>query len=226
MNKLKVATQALREYLGADEQGIRLLGEITSIANEQRKRNALLESSSLELSALVESLRSEAAKAKNDALAAREELRSQSSRLSAAEAREVLLGTEIENLRRALEPQPELNLAQVDRFTQLMSQVKRRFSKLPPPSQLELEDLVHSYSHDQFAGLGMVVALCAIMDVPVRIKSRHVMRDAKGWAEAPDNHKGTFVRWFTNWIKWEGKNADLKRGTTITNRSEKEKSIV
>lgn len=206
MNKLKSAIQELKDYLGSDRQGIALLDQITEIANAQRKRAASLEEAATASDANAKSLRSKLDAAELEIATLKGALCRESARLAASEERERVL---VSHVKRLAEPDPEeateLNEMKDHRDRQvltLLANVRRRFKKLPlirygKYGSLRVESFVKSFSYDEFAGLGMVMAACAIMNVPLRIIAE---RPIKGGERFNDGQMRKFVRWYRDAI--------------------------
>lgn len=202
MNKLKVAVEALRDHLARDERGVNLLEQLTTIANEQRKRAAALERESANAVEAAGKLQ----RAVTDALAKIDSLkaavnRERDKRVS-AEARERLATA-------ALQPPDEEpsseDTTHDSRVLSLIKKVQRRFNKLPVRSfgrvgNLVVEDIIKSFSYSEFADLGMVMAACALVKMPVSIRAENpiVLGEL-----ANITQQAKFVHWFSTAIQRE-----------------------
>jgi len=184
MNKLKVATKALHDYLGNDHRGISLLEELTEIANAQRKRISALEETAAGTGTTIDQLRRERDSAKAEAVAANEELRRETAKRIASESRERALRAKIQSETEAeeeyLAEDSTRRRSRVDNICRLLRNVRKRFKKLPAVGRnshgaLFTEDIIKSFSHNEFACLGMVAAACAMVNVPVPIRAEHPM---------------------------------------------------
>lgn len=208
MNKLKVAIQSLREHLGADRRGLELLEQVTEIANSQRKRLAAVEEAAEASTANVSILRSTLDGVELEHAALNGTISRLSAKLAASEARERALvlknqAPEDHDNGDQLEQDDELQA-----LRRLIKDVWRRFKSVPlrrihQKRTLIVEDFIKSYSHDEFAGLGMVMALGALMNLPFFIRSENAghRRDAGFVATLGEKHMSRFVQWYKNAIR-------------------------
>lgn len=203
MNKLKVAVKALRDYLGADRRGIALLDEIVEIANDQRKRVAAMEESAVVSDATINQLRQECAVANRELESVKQELHREAAKRSAAEARHGILLAQIESQAETGEATTE---PQGDRVLALLKQVRKRFKKLPVLGKssggLVVEDFIKAYSYDEFAGLGMTLAACALVNLPLKMRAERPVRlgNLVDDGKATEAEAARFVHWFRDAI--------------------------
>lgn len=206
MNKLKVSLQALREHLGLDRQGCRLLEQVTEIANDQRKRLALLEKEAAESRAALAMALSETKELQQQNDSLRRDLNSERSRresmewnLKAANEKLALLEAD-DTITGEEDDKPQAHAAIIKR---LLKDVKTRFPKHIPGTMTDgrvfvIEDFVKTYSHTEFASLGMIVTLCSAMLGRLTVKTK------TEWGKVPGvvSHEimGQFFQWFSNRI--------------------------
>lgn len=199
MNIIKEAIQKLRAHLGSDKIGVKLLESVTTIANDQRKRAAALEESSAADRKLARALRSKLDESENRIAVLEEELRRQTALREAAQSSERAMRAQI------VEPEALESMESTVRehqFRALLKNAQRRFKKLPVSrvgSQgcLYLEDFVTKFAYDEFAGLGMALAACAVMNIPApRLKTEQTLQKIitkKEWAR--DTDLARFIHW-------------------------------
>ena len=204
MNKLKEAIQRLRCHLGSDQLGIKLLEAVTMIANDQRKRVAALEESSAADRDLTKKLHNKLCQLETEVAGLREELSRESSMREAAQSRERAMREQI------VKPEELESMESSVREHQiraLLRNTQRRFKKLPVDRVgsrgcLYLEDFVKRFSYDEFAGLGMCLAACALMNVPgPMVKAEQTLQKVIGhrkWDNDADLAR--FVHWFRDFI--------------------------
>ena len=203
MNKLKVATTALRDYLGADARGVALLEAITEIANAQRKRIATLEESAAGTDATIADLRRERDSARNEAAALKEELHRESAKRAASESRERALAAQIKAQSEPAEPQLS-DQQRAYQVASLLVRVRKRFKKLPVnDGAVIVEDFIKSFSYDEFAGLGMVLAACPLVNFPLSICANKplVLGKMLKEGEIKESQAAEFVHWFRDAMK-------------------------
>lgn len=206
MNKLKVAIQALRDHLGRDSRGIQLLDDVTTIANDQRKRIASLETANAELAEHTGTLRIELDKATEEIRLLKQGIHKEQSQSMAALAKVSLLSKEVESMTLELYGPPDeetTDTIEIKTYRRLLKEVRRRFKKMPAgryaKSVIELQDACPSYSHAELTGLGMLVALCALVGLPCGVASRIKLKDIEGYDFKHD--LGPFLRMYRNWIQ-------------------------
>lgn len=198
MNKLKAAIQELRDHLGSDLRGIRLLEQLTEIANDQRKRCAALEVAAINSQAAAETARTKLDAAELKIVELRQALDTEVARRVSAEGRERSMLSKVAAMQ---ETEPEEEVASVGSFRvrsvqKLVDGVRRRYKKMPGSAQdrgILVDDFVKSFTYDEYAGLGMVVSACAFMNFPFTVRAARTMRDEKGWKE---EQTAKFVSWF------------------------------
>ena len=218
MNKLKLAIQALRTYLGADQRGLKLLDGVQTLANECRTRASGLEEEVGRLRESLTTARQEKAATDTANSALRASLQQRESSLAAAVTRESRLLAELGELQRQLNPpEPEREAAapaSVRRFLRLFREVKRRFKRMPGDaydgSSLVVEDFVPQHTYAEFADLGRLVTLIAMVGFPVKVSAKTHVKDMPGAVEAD---VGEFVAWFRNRIKLNDAEDSLYRRT-------------
>jgi hypothetical protein len=161
MNKVKVAIQDLRNYLGTDRQGVALLDKVAEIADSQRKRAASLEGSVAGSDAIHNKLRLERDAAINEAAVLRGELERERATRSSLESKCSILADR-------LAPKADEQCDRGDRFSILLKNVRKRFKKMPARKGVGIvvEDFIKTFSYDEFAGLGMVAAAVAMTRLP------------------------------------------------------------
>jgi hypothetical protein len=207
MNIIKDKIQKLRAHLGSDRIGINLLDAVTTIANDQRKRLASLEESSAADRDAAKALRTKAAELENQVAALKEELGRQTAMREAAQSSERAMRAQI------VEPEALESMESSVREHQIMALLRNtqwRFKKLPVDrvgnrGSLYLEDFVKAFSYDEFAGLGMALAACAVMNFPVPpLKAEQTLRKCVGsrkWDDKKDSPEmARFVHWFRDCI--------------------------
>lgn len=194
MNRLKVAIQELRDHLGRDTRGTLLLDKVTAIANDQRTRCASLEERLAAGDAIAKSLRSKLNACESEISAIKAELSSTRARLLASEARERAM---VKSETHAEAESYEGGEGRTKKLLNLLGQVRKRFKHCPTNHQtsggIVVEDLIKSFSFDEFAGLGMVMALCAFCGVPQRIRSETPVLIGQAFDE---NQQEKFFKWF------------------------------
>lgn len=98
-------------------------------------------------------------------------------------------------------PSPSVDW-RVNKIRELSKMVRKRYRKIPLPfgttRTLRLEDVVKSYSHDEFTGVGMLVCLMALAGVPAMVEAETTMTRLSGWDE---KFGAQFFYWYAPWIK-------------------------
>lgn len=206
MNVLKVAVQDLRDYLGNDARGKQLLEKVVTIANEQRKRIQALETTSADVAASFVAVRDSLVKAEGELQAARLDAAKEAEARKAADYREASLKAEIEHLRREnnegddQESMPDTVRANsgVTAFKSVFKEARRRFGKKLPRISC-VEDVVKSYSLDEFASLGMLCYLFAAILPFVSWKSKCPLPESQDWdLRKSDRFLAKFFFWAGN----------------------------
>lgn len=196
MNVLKIAVQDLRDYLGADERGVKLLEKVVTIANDQRKRIQALEVNAIAAADHLERARALLVTTERELQLNRQEWEREKSAQLTASCREAALTAEINRLKNNLDPlddsseKDDAGLGKEARFyRRLFKEVRRRFrnmASLHPEGEPQgtnirfVEDVVPSFSVNRFASLGMLVAIWAIVGMPLVVKTKRLMRDIPG----------------------------------------------
>lgn len=198
MNVLKEAIQKLRSHLCRDKIGIDLLDSVTLIANEQRKRNAALAAEAENDRAETGAMRLQVHELQTQVARLKEELSRQSALCAAAQHREQAALAQLSKP----EEMETMSDAELERRIEaLLRNTQRRFKKLPAckNGRVYLEDLVPTYAYDEFAGLGMVMAVCAVMGcgIPALVAERSYkeIRRPKDYDPEMDVILARFVHW-------------------------------
>lgn len=190
-----------------DQTGINLLDAVTTIANDQRKRVAALEESSAADRESAKTLRNKLDESHNQIAELTEELRRQTAMREAAQSSERAMRAQI------VEPEamePMESPVREHQIMALLRNTQRRFKKLPVDrtgnrGYLYLEDFVKTFAYDEFAGLGMALAVCAVMNLPPPpLKAEQTLQKCVGrrkWNDKKDNPEiARFIHWFRDLI--------------------------
>lgn len=201
VNALKVAINDLRTYLGADKKGCELLSEVDRLATAQRKRAASLEDAAAASAEFTKTMRPKIDALESEVASLRAALSREAARRSASETRERAL---LAQLTPETNPDEaaELNEVADDNLCTLLTKVRHRFKKLPHRkwSGVVVEDFIKDFSYDEFAGLGMAMAACALCNVPLTLRSERPLGRS-----LDEKHKERFFRWFRDAIAPEPK---------------------
>jgi multidrug efflux pump subunit AcrA (membrane-fusion protein) len=208
VNKLKVAVQDLRDHLGRDSRGLNLLDRLTAIANEQRTRCAAMEASAAASKAAAERLRRDLDDAQSKIVATQAERDRETSIRVAAESRARALAKQIADTAEPVEEDAALQANdRRARVLALLSKVMGKFRKVPVRTYgttggLVVEEIVKRFAYDEFADLGMVMALCAIFRVPLNLRSEAPMKPGEEFTET---QLARFIHWYGDAIDMGGK---------------------
>jgi len=214
VNKLKKAIKTFRTYLGRDAEAIRHLDTVTALANEIRKSSAAKEKEVATLRSRIETLQKESTNAHQEATKAKQAMEAEAARRRGAEIREKQNAVRIAKLQQAMEPEPEWQiecrpeLMDAASYKRLVRCVRGSFSKGPPPLRstsgkcysVLLEHALKDFSHSECASLGMLVALLAVSNMPVVVKSQTTIKDR------PNNWSTAAIDKLVLWLKksWVG----------------------
>lgn len=209
MNVLKVAIQNLRSHLGKDTIGLKLLEVVTAIANEQRKRVAALEESSVTNQEDAKAARAAMVELQIQVAKLSEDLERQSALCEAAKNRERSALAQVQH-EEPLEPMNDRDLLR--RIQSLNRNVQRRFKKLPIDRAgkrccLYLEDFVKNHTYDEFAGLGMALSACVVMGFPfpklVAEQTYRTIHRSRDYDPENDLVLARFVHWYRDFIYFD-----------------------
>lgn len=197
MNKLKLALQELRSYLGRDQEGLRKLDAVTRLSNDLRKQVSSQTEQEQETLAYTQQLRREAQEKYDAIQTTRDELQHTHHQLAQTRRELAQALKTISSLTQQLEqlqlppvtvdpdykgsPTAECELLKDPRLlADLVDDLRRDFRVCPPGRQsdkdkrltdFELLDVIQSFSPDQLIKLGRLVAVLAIMGYPVILHS-------------------------------------------------------
>jgi hypothetical protein len=130
-------------------------------------------------------------------------------RTRAAEAREEILTERLRRIECENEVEDEVSLQAAagmeqqfrTRLKWLSKEVRRRLKKIPPAvgerQIFDLDYLVRNFVYDEFAGLGMLMTLLAMVGFPAGVSAGFTVQDLKGWDMREAGH---FLRWYSSWL--------------------------
>jgi hypothetical protein len=212
MNKLKLAIQDLRDYLGMDSRGKALLNKVADIANEYRKRSAACEEAAALSDSACKSLREKLVAAEATIARLKDDLSREDARRQAAEDRERSALKSLAQATESYDDEIAVKDPGVRRIAELFKNVRKRVGKKLKcdGKQVAVENYIKTFSNDEFTTLGMIVALCAFVNIPVTaVAINHIGYGRKKggvYQEFEESERlnvaSDFLRWFRDAIDW------------------------
>jgi hypothetical protein len=240
MNKIKKAIKTLQDYLGRDTEGLRLLEQVTRLANDARTEAAKLRESNDSKDATIERMKAEIVSCNNrNAELTRDVARMESQRRQMQVTTDRLAAKVAQ-----LESEPETNetveivycprvapgrkatrlTADIRGFMDMCKALRREvktapvaFPKAGKTFHLPLENVIQNYSTLSMATLGRVVASMALMGFPPIVKADATLNDTYGgnWTDSENTQIWNFIEWFRTNLAYDDTSQRMGKRTGI-----------